>query len=302
MASMNCLLRRDFVAADLMREHPPELTNKNKQLVFELAMAGPAPEGTISVTRWERAPVPAQLAATDFVVLPGYFDYAGDQTGVWHVNFADPDLFFAYGGGLLAQDELQCAEHPALGPVREALGEATARTEHRGEPTPVLVANVERRITLDTTHGLYGNGFSRADAATIRAAVHPHRPPARSNIIAIAAPIGSGRYTGEQIEYAVDTAFTGFAAAVHEGGTEVRTGFWGCGAFGGNRELMTLVQLLGARLAGMQRLTFYAFDDAGRSDYEAGVRALEAVLAPTLPEILERIEARGYVWGQSNGT
>jgi hypothetical protein len=40
---------------------------------------------------------------------------------VWHVNFADPQLFVAYGSQLLAQDELQAAEHPLLGSIREAL-------------------------------------------------------------------------------------------------------------------------------------------------------------------------------------
>ncbi len=53
------------------------------------------------------------------------YDYAraaGVEGAVeWHVNFADPRLFTAYGLGLFAQDEMQVAEHPALGALREAL-------------------------------------------------------------------------------------------------------------------------------------------------------------------------------------
>lgn len=319
---MNCLLRREYGAADLMRAHPPILEDKNKQLVHSLAMAGPEPEGTITVTRWDCESGAEQLAAIDVVALAGYYDYAGDTAGVWHVNFADPTLFVAYGSSLLAQDELQCCEHPALGSIREAMRaeKLVARTQVDGRPTPILISGVERRITLVTKpdlvagrpYGLYGNRFGVSDAKTIREAVHVHRPAPTSNLIAIAAPSGRGEYTRPQIDNIVFNAVTGFAAAVAESarlwpGTpcEVRTGFWGCGAFGGNRELMTMLQLLAARLAGVACLKFYAFDDAGRADFDAGARALERVLGakdPDLSTLLERIADLDYAWGVGNGT
>jgi hypothetical protein len=290
---MKCLFRRDYVAAELMHAHPPILDDKNKQLVHQLAMAGPTPGGSITVTRWGFERLATELAPTEVVPLPGYYDYAGAAAGVWHVNFADPTLFVAYGSRLLAQDELQCCEHPALGSIREAL-----RAEQ-------LVARTEEG-------GLYGNRFGVADAKTVREAVRLHRPPATSNLIAIAAPVGRGEYTRPQIDRVVATAWTGFAAAVAESARlwpgapcEVRTGFWGCGAFGGNRELMTMLQLLAARLAGVTRVTFYAFDDAGRADFEAGARALDTVLAGSVPELatlLERIADLDYAWGVGNGT
>jgi hypothetical protein len=53
----------------------------------------------------------------------------------------------------------------------------------------------------------------------------------------MAAPVGSGRYTREEIELVLLTAFTGFAAARGESpvGSRViiHTGHWGTGAFGG---------------------------------------------------------------------
>jgi Poly (ADP-ribose) glycohydrolase (PARG) len=310
---MECLYRRGYDADRLLREHPPELSDPNKLLVFELALSGERAAGTIGVTRWNAAALPTELAATELVAMPGYYDYAGDDAGVWHVNFADPHLFFAYGSSLLAQDELQCAEHPALGSVREALVAAklATLTEERGIATPVLVTGAERRCTISTApsaerpRGLYGNEFAHAGAVAIRAATTVHRPAPRSNLIAIAAPVGGGAYTRKQIEYASSAAYTGFAAAVEESSrlwpgvpVEVRTGFWGCGAFGGNRELMTMLQLFAARLAGVARLRFYAFDDAGRADYERGVRAMTEVGVADV----DRMLARGYVWGRSNGT
>lgn len=319
---MKCSYRGEFVAAELMRTHPPVLRDRNKQLVHELAMAGPAPAGTLTVTRWDAQPATLELAATERIVMPGYYDYAGDPAGVWHVNFADPVLFFAYGSRLLAQDELQCCEHPALGSVKEALDAAklVARTEEGGRPTPILISGVERRCTLDTApaleagrpYGLYGNRFTAATPDQVQRAVRLHRPPPTSNLIAIAAPRGSGTYTRPQLDYILTAAFTGFAAAVAESARiwpgvpcEVRTGFWGCGAFGGSRELMTLLQLLAARCAGVARVRFYAFDDPGRAEYMAGVRALDEVLAANdrdLDALLERIADRDYAWGVSNGT
>ena len=73
------------------------------------------------------------------------FHYAPPETPntlVWHLNFAHHHLFVAYGGGLMAQDELQVAEHPALGSLREALVATSAvlpLTVERGQPTPITI-------------------------------------------------------------------------------------------------------------------------------------------------------------------
>jgi len=313
---MKPFFRRSYAAAELAKKFPPELSHPNKQLAFELAMDGALPAGEIQVSRWHPLALPEEVptARPAEQVLAGYYDYAGNGPCVWHVNFADPNLFVAYGSGLLAQDELQCVEHPALGSIREALEAESlaAWTEEDLGPTPILVANVERRCTLETAAslarplGLYGNQFARADARTIRSALKLHQPPARSNLIAIAAPVGSGRYTRAQLERVIVTAYTGFAAAAGESAdpVEICTGFWGCGAFGGNRELMTALQLFAARLAGVARVKFYAFDDAGRAEFQRGQAALERALAGTaqVADVIARLVAAGYVWGVSNGT
>src|SRR5512146_2553873 len=119
---MRCSFRRDYDAATLVRMHPPLLRSPHKELVYELC-GGAACAGPLAVTRWEAAALPemVELAPTEIVPLAGHFDYAGDSAGVWHLNFADPHVFAFYGSALLAQDELQCAEHPVLGSLREAL-------------------------------------------------------------------------------------------------------------------------------------------------------------------------------------
>lgn len=315
------MLRRDYDAAALIREHPPRWRHPHKQLVYELC-EGAATTGAICVTRWAASELPATAAVSpiEAIAMPGYYDYAGDDRGVWHVNFADPQLFVAYGSRLLAQDELQAAEHPVLGAIREALvaeGEP-ALTEDNAGPTPVLVAGAERRCTIETApdldagrpYGLYGNRFATAPADVVRSAVRVHRPATRTNLIAIAAPVGSGEYLREQLERILVTAYTGFAAAVAEterlwpgAPTEICTGFWGCGAFGGNREVMVIMQFLAARLAGVSRLRFYVFDNAGQARFAAGAAVLDRVLRPGEPlgDLLERIADLDYQWGMSDG-
>ncbi len=292
---MRVLYRQRFEAQRLTTEYPLDLPHPHKRLVNDLC--GP-PGGELEVARVAEEPLPAVLPehVVDVQPVAGYFAY-GSEAGVWHVNFADPDLFFAYGSALLAQDELQCAEHPSLGSIREAMGEH-ALTEEEGRPTPVTVAGVERRCEI---RGLYGNAFAAASPAIVRAAVRVISPPTISNILAIAAPNGGrGEYTRETIELALITAYTGFLATRAQ---TICTGFWGCGAFGGNRTLMTLVQLLAARLAEIPQLRFYVADDAGHAPYQAGVAALADVTRDwSVPAIIDRITARGFRWGVSNGT
>jgi len=322
-----CRLRRDYAPAWLLAEHPPLLHHPHKKLVFDLACPAGAPHaGRIELTRWDPVPLPTgrSLADTQVEVLPGYYDYRGGDEGVWHLNFADPHLFVAYGTALLAQDELQAAEHPLLGSLREALRAEgqPALTVEGGRPTPVLVSGVERRCAIDTApdpaagrpHGLYGNRFAEAPAEAVRGAVRVLRPPTRSNLISIAAPAcGDGAYRRVEIERILVAAFTGYSAALEESrrlwpgkAVEIRTGFWGCGAFGGNRHAMTLLQTLAARLAGVDRIRFYAADAAGSGDARTGLGQFDRVLAAgslgePLADLLERIEGLHFLWGVSDG-
>jgi len=323
---LTCLLRRSYDPAALLANHPPRWRHPYKQLVFDLACPACARHrGTIVLTRWAAAELPDAVALepTEAVDLPGYYDYRAPSDAVWHVNFADPQLFVAYGSRLLAQDELQAAEHPLLGCLREALvaENQPALTEDDHGPTPVLVQGVERRCAIDTApnldagrvYGLYGNRFAQASADQVRSAVRALEPPGRTNLISIAAPVGSGPYWPAQLRRILVTAYTGFAAAVAESrqawpqaATEVRTGFWGCGAFGGNRHAMTLLQLLAARLARVDRLTFYTFDEAGRDAFRTGARQLDQVVSAGAPgeplaALLERVADLDYQWGTSDG-
>jgi hypothetical protein len=90
----------------------------------------------------------------------------------WCVNVADRWLFNCGEGNLLAQDELQIAEHPVSSCLRHAMADSTIepltrdRSKHDA-PRPLLTRGILLHVHLDTTTGLYGNAF---------AYLHMHHP------------------------------------------------------------------------------------------------------------------------------
>lgn len=87
----------------------------------------------------------------------------------------------------------------------------------------------------------------------------------------------------------------------------IHTGFWGCGAYGGNRILMALLQLLAARLAQVNRLVFHTGVDAkSAQDFATAQHILNENLAPVgsnveVSTLLVKIQALGFQWGISDG-
>jgi hypothetical protein len=327
--------RQVFVAAEMTLAYPIRLQHPHKKLVYRLACPPERPHaGALTVTRWAAVPF-GDLAgtiaanggrdATRFEAAECFFQYQADSPGgdelTWHLNFADTRLFGYHGGPLLAQDELQVAEHPALGSLRDAMEDSDVPhmaplTTEDGRRTPVLIRGVERRCRIATEPdaaagrpaGLYGHRFARADAETIARAVTPCIPPTITNLIAMEAPsYGRGLYTPSQIEDVLTNAVTGYLAARLEteaaGATKavVHTGFWGCGAFGGNRTLMAFLQVVAAQMAGLSRLVFHTVDRGGTEELHRALALYEAVGDLAIDRLIDDIVGRGFRWGESDG-
>jgi Poly (ADP-ribose) glycohydrolase (PARG) len=326
--------RKVYIAQDLIAKHPAKLNHKYKKLVYRIACPeGSIHKGTITVSRWRAMSIESMvlttLDPTEIETRSGYFTYEPTNKAneiEWHLNFADAYLFFAYGSPLLAQDEMQVAEHPALASVREALlaeGIAALTVENK-LPTPILIREVERRCAIATNPdaeadrplGLYGGNFSRASRGAIEQATRKIEPPSISNIIAIEAPPGeTGIYTETQIEYILTTVVTGFSAAKSESHASdssefkviIHTGYWGCGAYGGNRVLMALLQIIAANLAKIDRLVFYTGDVNNSKDLEMAQELLKQFslsidLDMSIPILSSKIHAMKFQWGIGNGT
>ena len=327
---MERICYQEFNAQELVAKYPARLNNRNKEIVFDISSPrGAIHSGRISFSRWRQMRLPDSVtrdsARPSFELREDFFTYdSSPQGGVdWHLNFANYDLFSAYGGPLFAQDEMQVAEHPVLASLRHGLLDAGLKplaVEH-GAPTPALIMGVERRCRVATDPnsaegrpgGLYGNSFSRATEDVIRRATQAIEPATISNIIAIEAPsYGAGRYTREQIEFVLATALTGFSAAIIESRdkvspnvqTTVHTGYWGCGAYGGNQELMPLLQLIAACGSGVNTLVFHSGPDS--TGYDKSLGMLEELLPDdqeiSLDKLLSQIEDMGFEWGVSDGT
>jgi hypothetical protein len=99
------------------------------------------------------------------------------------------------------------------------------------------------------------------------------------------------------------TAFAGFRAAVLTSGeVTIHSGFWGCGAFGNNRQLMTAIQILAAGAAGVRRLVFWVPHDGYLSHYHAGLSLAQSLADWKTTEVVKVLEERGFLFGAGNGT
>ena len=326
------ICRREFDTAALVAQFPPQFTNANKQIVYGISCPpGAVHSGRVVFSRWAAMELPAEVPGAVTVIEPradyfGYEPVASSFARVeWYLNFSHYDLFCAYRGPLFAQDEMQVTEHPALGSLREALLKSDLKplTVEDKKPTPALVRGVERRCRvridpdapLGRPHGLYGNNFARAKSDAITRATEAIVPPTITNVLAMEAPAGgTGQYTRGEIEYILTTAYTGFLATRCESiemfdlppEVVVHTGYWGCGAYGGHRVLMALLQIVAAKLAGLDRLVFHTGDASGSATLSNALAVVERDIglgtAPgPLATVIDKLDAMAFQWGVGDG-
>ena len=315
------MARETMPAVELLRLHPPRIEHAKKQFLFDVVMPG-TQGGSVSVSRYREIQIPATFQSfepnTEIIARKGYFRYENtDGADDWFMNFAHHNLFNGYGHFMFAQDEIQVAEHPVLASFREMMLTRTdalrPATVEKGAPTPVLFRNVQSVAQIDT-RSIYGARFARSDDATIRAAVEQIDPPTFSNILAIEAPISSGNriYVRSEIEAAIRTAYSGFRSTILASISDdappkpvvVHTGNWGCGAYGGNRQLMLTIQIVAARLAGISKLVIYcgadSKDDVSKFDSELEHR-FKFKPGVTVGRLLDRLVAAAFPWGKPDG-
>lgn len=314
--------RAEFDATAMWKSFPVKITHEGKRLVFERAGGTERlPTGQLRVARYAPGTLPVAFRGSrpEFRSSDSAYDYAAPEanTDEWHVNFANAYLFCAYGAAAFAQDEIQVAEHPVLGSLLEALSLEKRQglsplTVEGGRPTPIVIRGAERWCAIDTDpdlatpYGIYGRRFRTAKPDAVRQAVTRLDGSYRTNLIAMEAPMGSGRYTAEQIGFVLETAWTGFAAARHESNVGrrvvVHTGHWGTGAYGGNRVLMAILQMLAARLAGIDGLVFHSIDTDGLDACAEAVQ-MESRFSEVnqVANAVDQILNLGFSWGTSDG-
>lgn len=205
------------------------------------------------------------------------------------------------------------AEIPVLASVREFLltigktrgSDFMPQTQDdKGLPSPFLIMCADRCLAIDTSE-IYGNGLARASVDEIQKSITVLSPPVSVNIAAMEAPHpGTGVYKPHELEDIVLTALTTFNAVVKLGeGTPVRihTGNWGCGAFGGNKTVMYILQSVAADWAGAHEILFYDHDPVAMAE---ALRHLTLVRESStgVDDLVEYMMAQSFPWGRSNGT
>lgn len=307
---------------DLIKNYPPEYSCENKKIKYEEALAiHKSQTGTIGVSRWKfegdgKAFVKNDVKAT---LCDGYFTYDDEDTEekkVYYLNYADPNLFGYYDGSLFAQDEIQTLEHPLLGSVMEYIDKnetpvLRSLTEEKGEPTPYIVEGAPYWLKVTTNPPLptgevlniYGRNFYQATREVLDIAVKPIREEKKNNIIAMAAPAcKSGEYKRRDIEQILKTVIVSFSAAIslsHGKRCVIHTGNWGAGAFGNNRELIYLAQLVGASVAGGAELVFHAIDE---NDFATAKKKFDGWKGNAdFSECVDYFLNQHYQWGNGDG-
>ena len=124
-----------FDNATLFCDFPNKPYNANKKLVLSIAIPDDyAHFGDVTVSAWQPGATLEPIAISAATVIEehtGIYPYAdtpASRNGAeWCVNFADRWLFNYGEGNLLAQDELQIAEHPVASCLRHAMATTPIR-------------------------------------------------------------------------------------------------------------------------------------------------------------------------------
>ncbi|MFX1238648.1 MAG: hypothetical protein ACFE8P_13145, partial [Promethearchaeota archaeon] len=324
--------------------HTPQMTDVTvgyiyKKIVFNIACPlGCVHVGNVIISKWSQIEWPEDLSQNKLLTshlmdhdIYKYQSRFSDLNAIeWHVNFADRNLFGYYGGGLFAQDEMQVAEHPILGSIRECLCELELEDLKYGpytrdvnsSPTPVLIQGAQRRVEISIEpskiygrpNGLYGKEFSNASETTIKKATRVLSPPTITNLIAMEAPkYGKGKYSLKTITEVFNTAYSAFLATKIESYSQsgklnpviVHTGNWGTGAYGGDKTLMALLQILSSSIAGIDYLVYHCFNTELSEHYKEGLKIFEELTSykenTTIINLIHEIEKMDFEWGATDG-
>ncbi len=321
----------DFNLSINPRQHAHHINNPNKRFVYDRLLEGRTVAGQVIITKSSlndtqslEAKAVFPPARTPVGVVNGTFRYDAStpDTVHWTANFADSQLFGFCEGPLLAQDELQVLEHPALAHAKNALA-PHQRTLQNNDVA--LFQNVPRLGALDTTtpiagrftpQTLYGNYFAQASQAEISSRLTRFDNPVASNIYAIVAshipPSLNGHpYLRKDLEKPFFTLYNAAQAikAASPGKINImHNGNWGMGAFGNDPKTMYLLILAAARFAGVDGLRIYPMTN--QNQLQAATQLLGHIEQQfpqmTAGQFLDHLTANaatyGLRYGVGNGT
>ncbi len=309
-------------------QHPQNISNPNKLFVYNQLVRSHVVGDRIVAQKFSLSKPELLKSAALFtspkphtaIVSGGFrYDPSSADTSHWTANFADSHLFGFCEGPLLAQDELQVLEHPALAHVKNALPPEMRRLNLYDA---ALFQNVPRFGSLDTTtpfldgRTLYGNNFSAAAQSDILARLHPLASPTSSNIFAIAAPhisraLKDQPYQKSDLQTLFLTAYNAFHGIKEVSSGKkivIHTGNWGAGAFGNDPKTVYILQLAAARFAGIDEIRMHPMNEHNQLTAASLLLDQIEVQFPqmTIEQFLDHLAANAASYGlkykEGNGT
>lgn len=252
---------------NLLKNFSPKFENPTKQVYNEKALYYHRYQnGLIKISRWkyasermsplkfENVTIAIESSSENYNYENGNFLPANENTCSFWVNFSNPKLFSDCEGDYFSQGDTMALAHPLLLSCVSYLKSLDDKcfipaTKESEEPTPF--------VFLDVPFWVRVTGESLTDNFEVLIREE------KSNIISMCPPLGSGRYTKEQIEYLLETVLCAFGGgakseyALKKTNLILHTGNWGCGAYGNNEELIYLVQIFGAMATGFSKIIFH---------------------------------------------
>lgn len=307
--------------------YPHQIKNANKLFVYQQLVEG-CSFSEIAVNKYSIQDPEALESLSLFGAthphiekITGSFRYDVSTAEAihWTANFADSFLFGFCEGPLLAQDELQVLEHPALAHLKHGLPEELRVLQLYDA---ALFQNVPRFGALNTSkslpngHSLYGNYFTHASHEEILSRLTKFPAPTKSNIFAIAAPrippsLCGQPYQRKDLSALLLTsynAFRGIKELCPGQRIVIHTGNWGAGAFGNDPKTVHLLQLAAARWAGIDEIRMYplshesAFQEARELLEQIENQFPQMTIGQFLDHLSFYADFYGLRYGEGNGT
>ncbi len=297
--------------SELERNHQP-IQYYRKNEIFKIAQNAIVEDKEVLIIGVNSKILPKSFIANklNIHIEPKAMDYKQETNDtLWVFNFADPNLVGYHHSCLFAQDEIQVAEHPYMSSCRKLIqdnGYDATTIDENGDGTPILLTNIPRMCSVKITNEIYGKNFEKASIELIKNHIEQFEKATYSNIMAICSLNGfSGFYTPSQIGWLMTNLYGAFYNAKRISNTNiaVQTGFWGCGAFGGNKTLMVAIQVIVAYIANISSITFYTLEDSKNLFAKEGIKIASDLVKKydgNTIDIINSLVEMKFLWGKSD--